>query len=87
MYAVVIPVKFNDVSAASTELTDLVAQVSEMRGFVAGYWIGFEGDHGTAMIVFESEEGAQALANIARRTPSENVASGSVLFGKVWAHA
>jgi hypothetical protein len=87
MHAVLIPVEFTDVPAAKAELPDLIAQVSGMPGFVAGYWVGLEGGRGTAVIVFEAEEGAQALADVARRTPSESVTTGSVEVGEVWAHA
>ena len=87
MHAVEIPVKFNDVAAAKAELPGLVAQVSGMPGFVAGYWVGYEGDHGTAIILFESEEGARTLANIATSTPSESVTTETVEVGEVWAHA
>ena len=39
MHAVVIEATFNDRAGADAELPDLVSRVSEMPGFVAGYWV------------------------------------------------
>jgi hypothetical protein len=44
-------------------------------------------DEGTAMIVFDAEEPAQAVANVARSAPSAGVTAGDVQVGKVMAHA
>jgi hypothetical protein len=87
MHAVMIPVTFNDRSAAEGELPGLVAQVSGTPGFVAGYWVAMSQDQGTAMIVFDAEEPAQALATIARNAPAEAVTSGTIEVGEVMAHA
>ena len=87
MFAVVIPVTFNDRSAAQTELEGLVSQVSGMPGFVAGYWVGLSQDHGTAMVVFGAEESAQALAAIAKSAPAGAVTAGNIEVGEVLAHA
>jgi len=87
MPAVVIPATFRDRSAAMAELPALVSQVSAMAGFVAGYWVAFSGDKGTAIIRFESEEAAQALADFAKRAPAESVVSGNIEVGEVMAHA
>ncbi len=87
MYAVVIPVTFNDYSAAEAELDGLVPQVSGMPGFVAGYWVSFSKEEGTAMIVFDSEDGAQAVAAMAKGTPPGAVTSGTIEVGEVMGHA
>jgi hypothetical protein len=87
MHAVVIPAKFNDPSAAKAELDGLVAQVSGMPGFVAGYWVALPEDRGTAVIVFDSEHAAQALADFARSAPAGSVTTGGIEVGEVWAHA
>jgi hypothetical protein len=87
MYAVVIPVTFNDRSAATAELEGLVPQVSGMPGFVAGYWVSLSQDKGTAMIVFDSEDAAQALAGVAKGAPAGAVTSGTIEVGEVMAHA
>ena len=39
------------------------------------------------MVVFESEDGAQVLAGIARATPAGAVSTGTVEVGEVLAHA
>jgi hypothetical protein len=87
MHAVVIPVTFNDRSAAKGELEGLVSQVSGMPGFVAGYWVALSQESGTAMIVFDSEDSAQALATVARGAPVGAVTTGSIEVGEVMAHA
>ena len=86
MYAVVIPVTFNDRSAATAELEGLVPQVSAMPGFVAGYWVSLSQDKGTAMIMFDSEDAAQALAAVAKGAPPGAVTSGTIEVGEVMAH-
>lgn len=87
MHAVVIPVTFNDRSVAEGELDGVVSQVSGMPGFVAGYWVEMSQDEGTAMIVFDAEEPAQAVASMARSAPSAGVTAGDIQVGKVMAHA
>lgn len=87
MHAVVIPATFNDRSAAEAELDGLVSQVSGMPGFVAGYWVALSADKGTAMIVFDSEEAARALANFAHSAPAGAVTADSVEVGEVMAYA
>jgi hypothetical protein len=87
MHAVVIRGTFNDRAGAEAELPDLVSQVSAMLGSVAGYWVATSADQGTSIVVFESEDGAQALASMARDAPAGAVITGSVEFGEVLAHA
>ena len=87
MHAVVIPVTFNDRSAAESELDGLVSQVSGAPGFVAGYWVALSQDNGTAMVVFDSEDSAQALAAQAQAAPAGAVTTHGVEVGKVMAHA
>jgi hypothetical protein len=87
MYAVVIQATFNDRAGAEAELPDLVSRVSAMPGFAAGYWVATSADKGTALVVFDSEDGAQALASIARNTPPGAVSTGNVEVGEVLAHA
>jgi hypothetical protein len=87
MHAVVIPVTFNDRSAAEDELDALVPQVSGIPGFVAGYWVATSQDKGFALVVFENEESARALAAQAGTPPSDAVTIGTVEVGEVLAHA
>jgi hypothetical protein len=68
MHAVVVRVTIKDPEAATAVLREeVVPQVSQAPGFVAGYWTR-EGNGGLSMIVFESEEAA--------RTASERIPSG-----------
>lgn len=87
MHAVVIEGTFNDRAGAEAELPDLVSRVSGMPGFVTGYWVASSDDRATAIVVFESEDGAHALANIARETPAGAVSTDTVEVGEVLAHA
>jgi hypothetical protein len=89
MHAVEIAVRFDDRAAATAELDALTAQVSTMPGFIAGYWVGFPGEKGTALIVFASEEAAEGLANMARTSPAGggSVTTESVAVGEVMAYA
>ena len=62
MHAVVVRVTVNDRERAEAELRDkTVPGVSQAPGFVTGYWTR-KGDSGLSMVVFESEEAAQAAS-------------------------
>ena len=62
MHAVVVRVSINDPGQATTELREqVVPRVSQAPGFVAGYWTRKD-NTGLSMIVFESEEAAQAAS-------------------------
>ncbi|MGA2008774.1 MAG: hypothetical protein ABSH27_14600 [Solirubrobacteraceae bacterium] len=89
MYAVVIDVTFkDDVAAAQAELGGIVPQVSAAPGFVAGYWIALSQTKGTSVVVFESEEAAQALAQMAQSGPATMaVTTDRIEVGEVMAHA
>jgi hypothetical protein len=87
MYAVIISVTFIDRSAAEGELVGLVSQVSGIPGFVAGYWVALSADKGTAMVVFDSEGSARALAAQAQSAPAGSVTTDSIEVGEVMGHA
>jgi hypothetical protein len=60
MHAVVVRVTINDPEASEVVLREeVVPQVSQAPGFVAGYWTR-EDNSGLSMIVFESEDAARA---------------------------
>lgn len=64
----------------------LVPRVSEMPGFVAGYWVRLEGaDQGRAVIVFESAEAAHEAAGQIQPAPGVTLDTADV--GEVVAHA
>ena len=62
MNAVVVRVSFNDVEAAEEGLhRDLVPMVKQAPGFVSGWWTRDQDkSNGLAMMIFESEDAAQA---------------------------
>jgi hypothetical protein len=67
MHAVVVRVAINDQDAADSHLREqVVPGVSQAPGFVAGYWTRKD-DTGLAMVLFESEEAAEAMSE---RVPS-----------------
>jgi hypothetical protein len=68
MHAVVTRVTVNDREAATSRLREqIVPEVSQAPGFVAGYWTRADDGTGVAMVVFESEE---AATNMSERVPS-----------------
>jgi hypothetical protein len=87
MHAVVIPVTFNDRSAAEGELPGLVSQVSAMPGFVSGYWVALSEDKGMAMVMFDSEGSAQGLVEMVKSGPDGSVSTGTIEVAEVMAHA
>jgi hypothetical protein len=67
MHAVVVRVTISDHEVAENHLREhVVPGVSQAPGFVAGYWTRKD-DSGLAMVVFESEDAANAMSE---RVPS-----------------
>ncbi|MFZ0380324.1 MAG: hypothetical protein WCD11_22450 [Solirubrobacteraceae bacterium] len=66
MHAVVVNVTINDPKAAERALREqLVPRVSQLPGFVTGYWT-LKGN--TGLIVFDSEGAANAMSGQAHAT-------------------
>lgn len=87
MHAVVINVTINDPEPAAAALRDqVVPQVSQAPGFVAGYWVALEGGKGTSIVAFESEDAARAASERAQ-APGDFVTFDSVEVGEVVGHA
>jgi hypothetical protein len=87
MHAIVIRVTINDRDAAQGTLTEqVVPRVSGAPGFVAGYWVDLDGNHGTSMTVFDSEDAARALADQIQ-PPGNFITFDSVQVGEVVASA
>jgi hypothetical protein len=65
MHAVVVRVSISDVETAQKGLEGVVVpRVKQAPGFVAGYWTrSADGSNGQSMMVFESEDAAQAVAD------------------------
>ena len=76
-----------DSAVAERELPELISQVSGIPGFVAGYWVALSADKGSATVVFESEEAAQAVAAQAGSAPAVTVTIDSLEVGQAMGHA
>lgn len=87
MHAVVVRVAIQDREAAEKTLREeVVPQVSQAPGFVAGYWLGKD-DSGLSVAVFESEEAANAMAERVREVAPPQVSVEEVEVREVVAHA
>ncbi len=90
MHAVVVRVSISSPDTARKTLEEqVVPQVSQAPGFVAGYWT-WSGDqsNGLSMIVFESAEGAQGAGERIRDlAPPEGVTIDSTEVREVVASA
>jgi heme-degrading monooxygenase HmoA len=88
MHAVAVRVTIHDLQEAQKFLREeLVPQVSQAPGFVAGYWVRVAENRGASVVAFESEEAAQAAAERVATRPPEAVTVDSVEVGDVVAHA
>jgi hypothetical protein len=68
MHAVIVNVTINDADAAERDLKEqLLPRVSQIPGFVAGYWT-VKDDSGLTMIVFESEAAANGMRELVSST-------------------
>jgi hypothetical protein len=64
MHAIVVRVSISDAESAQKALEEMVVpRTSQSAGFIAGYWTrSDDGSNGQSMLVFESQDAAQALA-------------------------
>jgi hypothetical protein len=89
VHAIVVRVTVNDFEAAQKTLDEqVVPTISQAPGFVAGYWLRpSSGNDGLSVVVFESEDQAQAAAErVPQMVPAE-VTFESVETREVVAHA
>ena len=87
MHGVVVRVSIQDREGATAALREqVVPNVSQAPGFVAGYWLGKESD-GISVVVFDSEESAQRMADQVRSVAPEQVTVEEVEVREVVAHA
>lgn len=87
MHAVVVRVRISEEGAALAALRDeVVPQVSQAPGFVAGYWTRKDST-GLSMVVFESEDAARAASERIPGIVPEGVALEDVEVREVVAHA
>jgi hypothetical protein len=87
MHAVVVQASWSgdDSESLQTLREEIVPRVSQAPGFVAGYWVRLESEHGTAVIVLDSEENARNAKE--QFQPPEGVTLDSVEVGEVVANA
>ncbi len=87
MHAVVVRVTLNDPEAAESTLREeVVPQVSQAPGFVAGYWTRKD-DVGLSMVIFESEEAAKGMSERVPSVVPDTVTLEDVEVREVVAHA
>lgn len=87
MHAIVVRVTVKDQQAGEKLLREqVVPRVSGAPGFVAGYWTTRD-NSGLSMLVFESEEAAQALAGQIHSPDPGAVTMDGVEVREVVAHA
>jgi hypothetical protein len=89
MHAVIVSVTINDGDEATSHLrSNIVPQVKQAPGFVAGYWTRLERDQqGRGVMVFESEDAAKAVAGEIQQDRNDAVTLDSVDVGEVVEHA
>ena len=87
MHAVVVNVTINDREAAERALREqLVPGVSRAPGFVTGYWT-LKDNTGLTMIIFESEDTANAMSEQAKAIVPDALTLEHVEVREVAAHA
>ena len=87
MHAVVVKVTLQDRGAAEAELREkVIPRVSQVPGFVAGYWTSKD-DTGMSMIIFESESAATGASEMIPATVPDTVTLQGVEVREVVGHA
>jgi hypothetical protein len=89
MHAVVLMVTLNDPEAAISQLRDeVLPEVKQAPGLVAGYWTRGKDDSGIGMVVLESEDAANAMSDrvAAAVNADDNVTLKSVVVREVVAN-
>ena len=87
MHAVVVTVTISDHEVAEGHLREhVVPGVSQAPGFVAGYWTRKD-DSGVGMVIFESEDAAQAMSERVPSMVPDVVSLDTVEVREVVAHA
>ena len=86
MHAVLVNVKLSDNPDPTILREQVVPQVKELPGFVAGYWTRGDGV-GRSIVVFDSEENAQSASSRVPSMVPEGVTIESNDVSEVVAHA
>jgi hypothetical protein len=86
MHAVVARSTLHDFERARTFLREEgIPRISQAPGFVAGQWVRLDDKTGTSMLTFESEEAAQAAAEMLSANPpgGDAITIDSIEIGEV----
>ncbi len=86
MHAVVVRSRLHDFERATTFLREqTIPRVRQASGFVAAQWVRLDERTGTSMLIFESEQAAQAAVDqlSANPPPADTLAIESVEIGEV----
>lgn len=86
MHAVLVQVKLSDNPDPTVLRERVVPQVKELPGFIAGYWTRGDGV-GRSMVIFDSEENAQAASDRVPSMVPEGTMIESNQVSEVVAHA
>jgi hypothetical protein len=87
VHAVVVRVTLDDIETSRKDLRErVVPGVSQAPGFVTGYWTR-KGDSGLAMVIFESEDAAEAMKERVPSLAPDVVTIEDVEVREVEAHA
>lgn len=87
MHAVVVRATISDPEAAVGQLREnVVPRVSQAPGFVTGHWTR-KGNSGVSMVIFESEEAANAVSEQIRSVAPDAVTIDDIEVREVVAHA
>jgi hypothetical protein len=87
MWAIATDVEISDSKAAQDLLPDVVSRVRAAPGFVTGHWVQLDEGHGTALVIFDSEENARAGVPKEGDSPGPGVVFSRVRVGEVAGHA
>ena len=88
MHAVVVRVTISDQEVAQRHLEEqVVPGMSQAPGFVAGYWTRKDDNSGLAMVIFESEDAAEAMRERAPSMTPDEVTIEDIEVREVVAHA
>ena len=89
MHAVAVSLTIHERDAAVSELHERVVPAERRApGFVASYWFALPNDQGRGVIVFDSEDAAEAVAGqVGASRKRQAVTIDSVEVGEVVAHA
>ena len=88
MHAVIVDVSVSDVEDAQRHLREhTVPAVSQVPGFVAGFWMEHGEGKGHSVVIFESEDTATGAAQRVRENAPDSVTIEDVSVHEVVAHA